>query len=223
MATSLVFPVIHHKNNTTTLRQAALAANCGADGVFLISHTAGEDGSITPLAEEVKGLFPALTVGINLLSLPALVAWEYARDFGLDAIWADECGVSSAGVTDAGRALAAKIKCWGAKGPQVFAGVAFKYQAPDTNPAKAAATARALGMVPATSGAATGQAPSVQKIASMSLDSGPLAIASGMTPENVSEFAPHLSHILVSTGVSRDFHRLDEQRLSQLIAAVRAA
>lgn len=47
----------------------------------------------------------------------------------------------------------------------------------------------------------------------------PLAIASGVTPDNVSAFLPHVSHILVSTGVSASFHEFDPARLRALVVA----
>ena len=44
-----------------------------------------------------------------------------------------------------------------------------------------------------------------------------------MTADNVSAFAPHLSRILVSTGVSRDEHRFDAELLRVFIARARGA
>ena len=46
---------------------------------------------------------------------------------------------------------------------------------------------------------------------------GELAIASGMTPENVRHYAPHLSYILVASGVSLDAYCIDQVRLKMLI------
>lgn len=104
----------------------------------------------------------------------------------------------------------------------VFGSVAFKYQPDEPNPAEAARQALAVGMIPTTSGAATGLAPEIAKIKGMSAAaSGRLAVASGMTPDNVAEYAPHLSHILVATGVARDEHTLDPLLLRRFVAAVR--
>lgn len=35
---SKVYPVIHYYNKETTISEAAKVFECGADGVFLISH-----------------------------------------------------------------------------------------------------------------------------------------------------------------------------------------
>ena len=66
----------------------------------------------------------------------------------------------------------------------------------------------------------TGHAPDPQKIFAMG-EGGALAIASGMTPENVATYAPALTHILVATGVSRTEHHIDPAKLSALIGQLR--
>jgi predicted TIM-barrel enzyme len=100
----------------------------------------------------------------------------------------------------------------------VFAGVAFKHQRPEPNPELAARMADKFGFIASTSGSATGVAAEVDKIARLrtALGDAPLAIASGVTPENVHEYAPHLSHILVATGVSESFHEFDYEKLYRL-------
>ena len=47
------------------------------------------------------------------------------------------------------------------------------------------------------------------------LDS-PLAIASGITPENVLEYVAYVDYFLVATGISRDFHHLDPEKMAAL-------
>ena len=47
--------------------------------------------------------------------------------------------------------------------------------------------------------------------------SGLLAVASGMTPDNISEFKPYLSHVLVSTGISKDEYHFDEEKINAFI------
>ena len=54
------------------------------------------------------------------------------------------------------------------------------------------------------------------------LEGAPLAIASGITPENVGDFLPYASAFLVATGISRNFHDLDPRRVARLVGVVRA-
>lgn len=219
-----VLPVIHHLDAATTLREAEIALECGADGVFLISHD-GACMSLLELGAAIKGRSPAAFVGINMLSRGALEAHDMACDFHLDALWADNVGVSSRGVANLGHSLAAAMNARNQKQTssvrphlQVFGSVAFKYQAHEPNPVLAGVNALDLGMIPTTSGAATGSAPTLEKVAAMSAAvHGKLAVASGMSCDNIEQFAPLLSHVLVSTGVSVDDFHFDRAKLRTLI------
>lgn len=215
-----VLPVIHHLDRLTTLAEVRVARAGGADGVFLISHH-GDDDDLLNIAWEAKQINAGFPIGINLLGYSAVVAAPKVAEMGLDMFWADNMGVSSLGLNDAGRTLQAFAKEH--PGIQCFASVAFKYQAHEPDPVGAARAAREAGFIATTSGAGTGKAPDVDKIARMGAD-GALAIASGVTPENVASFAPHLSHILVATGIARagsEYH-IDPAKLDDLIAKIAA-
>jgi hypothetical protein len=54
------------------------------------------------------------------------------------------------------------------------------------------------------------------------LGRSPLAVASGITPDNVCEYLPHADCFLVATGISQSFHDLDPRRVARLVAEVRA-
>ena len=218
---TVIYPVIHHDSHALTLEQAHIAYRHGADGVFLISHN-GEDLVLPGLARRLKQEIPNFKLGINLLSTHIIEAVEIAREYGLDMIWGDYCGVNSEGLDKNGVFLSE----WVHNNPliAVFASVVFKYQKTDPNPPQAAVNAQAAGFIATTSGSGTGKAPNVEKIQSMSAATqGVLAVASGMTVENVSQFQPYLSHILVSTGVSQDDYRFDEDKLQHFIAQVKQA
>ena len=223
-----IHAVIHHLNDPTTFEQAEIALRAGADGVFLISHH-GKDAALPDLARDVQKLRAPdgrrLRVGINLLRSTPMAAVSLAAIYGLDMAWLDNAGVSGHGTSDVGAALSAHVKAMPVdKRPQVFAGVAFKYQAFEPNPPAAARNAAALGFVPTTSGPATGMAPLVDTIETMSKAvSGRLAVASGMDVENVHLFAPHLSHILVASGVSLDTYHFDPERLAEFVRRAKSA
>jgi uncharacterized protein len=180
-----VWPVIHLAGRELALKNAAIAARCGAAGVFVISMD-GRDDDIDPVAAEIKAEFPDLKVGVNYLTLPASVALIRSMVLGMDATWSDKPGVRSDRITDGAFETAGLL----AARPQhlFFGSVAFKYQPVDTDPGAAATSALQLGMIPTTSGEATGQAPAVAKLRGMrnALGAGPLALASGVTPERLS-------------------------------------
>jgi uncharacterized protein len=74
-----------------------------------------------------------------------------------------------------------------------------------------------------TSGAGTGQAAHLEKISAMKAALGdlPLAIASGITPENVRDYLPISDCYLVATGLGDSFEELNPDRVAALVDGVR--
>lgn len=217
-----IWPVIHIKADAPalTMENASLAQACGCEGVFLISME-GDNQRVVPLAQHVKKKFSALRVGVNLLGVDAFRAMEQSLAAGLDATWSDSPGVSSQHVSGSARAVSKLLL----DNPThaFFGSVAFKYQSEELAPGAAAVAAADLGMIATTSGSATGVAPLAEKLIGMRAALGlrPLAVASGITPENAAVLGPYLSHILVATGISKSFYEFDEQRLRALVTKVR--
>ena len=50
----------------------------------------------------------------------------------------------------------------------------------------------------------------------------PLAIASGITPDNVADYLPFSDCYLVATGIGRSFEEFDPQLVKRLVQNVRA-
>jgi predicted TIM-barrel enzyme len=75
-----------------------------------------------------------------------------------------------------------------------------------------------------TSGPGTGKAASPDKIRTMkqALGDFPLAIASGITPDNIDDYLPNADCFLVATGVSSSFDELDAKLVEQLVEKVHA-
>jgi predicted TIM-barrel enzyme len=212
-----VYPVIHYLDRDTAFEEAQKAIDAKADGIFLISHR-GDDMELISVACAIKNQQPDLRVGVNFLSIDGLEATLMARKFNLPMVWGDDVGVDSKGLNDMGLSIQAQ-KMVAGSGLDVFASVAFKYRPHEPAPCIAAKNALQAGFIPTTSGSGTGSAPELSKIMAMSnATGGVLAVASGMTPENVVVYAPYLSHILVATGVSLDVHRMDVEKLKLLIS-----
>lgn len=214
-----IYPVIHFLNRTLALEQVALARECGASGVFLISHH-GDDYLLVDVAREAKDAHPTFSIGINLLTKRPLEAAALAQLYELDMVWADDMGVDSQGISEEGKFLSHFAQT----NPEItlFASVAFKYRPNEPYPSVAATNAQTAGFIPTTSGSGTGSAPDLAKIQAMhAATNGLLAVASGMTPENIADYEPFLSHVLVATGVSLDEYRIDPAKLKALIAPCR--
>lgn len=222
MKQPIVLPVIHYHTEALALKNAEVAFQAGCEGVFLI-HMDGTNDLLSPVARDIKRQWPDKLIGVNYLGWSPEEAVAKNIEDGLDMTWTDRQLTHSAehpwpAVTAVREALKA------APSHQLFAGVAFKYQTPvEPEPATAAVAALDFGFIPTTSGAATGKAADMVKLQSLrsALGDGPLAVASGVTPENAAEHAPYLTHILVATGVSHNFHELDFEKLCRLRGALR--
>jgi len=221
-----ILPVIHFASAEATLQAAETAFDAGCDGVFLI-HMGGADRLLDAPAVAVKRRWPERFVGTNRLRMSAADAVRLDASLGLDGTWSDAPGISTV-PRHAGdlSPLAAAVAAAQAQNPafRFFASVAFKYQPPEPDPPAAARLAAAQGWIATTSGAATGVAADMAKLAGMRVALGtlPLAVASGVTPENAAEHARYVSHILVATGISfPDRDVFDPGRLAALLAALR--
>lgn len=217
-----LYPVIHQLTQETSLSEATIAYEAGVDGVFLISH-GGSDHDLIEPAQIIKQRYPTMKVGINCLGMSAQDALETAISAKLDMVWVDDCGVRSDSISSFVEPL---IKMHNLYPIDLFGSVAFKYQKEDSNPAEAARRAADFGMIPTTSGSGTGSAPEVEKIKSMQLglsgnETKVLALASGMTPDNIDLFLPWATHFLVSTGISKDFYHLDKTLLTNMVLKIK--
>lgn len=227
----VVTPVIHVLGVAQVAENLAHVARAGAAGAFLINHDFDRD-TFLPILRQARRDHPDLWLGVNFLAedgrtgFPQLAALA-AEGLALDALWADDACLNEtrADQTEA-EAIAAARAASGWQG-LYFGGVAFKKQRPVAEadyPASARLGARWLDVV-TTSGLATGQAPDLAKIATFRAAIGdrPLALASGITPENAAAFCADVDCFLVATGINRpgDFYTIDPARLDALLAITR--
>lgn len=220
MSAIKIYPVVH----VYTFEQAVFAGHQalnepGTQGAFIMSLH-GEDELALEVATMLQQVYPNKTVGVNLLYTDHLTAIGLAVAASLKAIWFDNVGITSSGATP----ITHDILQTNNNQLEIFGSVAFKYATVDPNPPEAARIARELGMIPVTSGPATGHPPTVHKVQAMSystiqaLQPLNLGIASGMAPNNISDFAPYLSHVLVATGIlASDGETFDIPKLQRLI------
>jgi len=214
-----LLPVIHVTDEAQALEQATIATEAGADGVWLINH--GIDApELWRVFEAVRQKDPGLWIGLNFLDLLPIEAMHQMTDM-VDGLWCDDGGIRVAGPTAQARAMWGLKESKGWKG-QLFGGVAFKGQRPVEDCAAAAKLGAPVMDVVTTSGTGTGVAAAVEKIAGMKAGLGdrPLAVASGITPDNVLEYVAYVDYFLVATGISRDFHHLDPGKTAALAGII---
>jgi len=218
-----IIPVIHYADDNQAMRNAERAIEAGCDGVMLIEMR-GRNTDLLFAGSAIKRRWPHAHVGINHLNTETRLAVTSNIGVGVDSTWTDEQLTHTSG---SAAWEAARLNCLLSAAPHtVFCAVAFKYQQYEPDPCGAARRAVALGFIPTTSGPATGCAADPSDLAVIRDAIGPrapLAIASGITPDNVDAFLPFVSHILVSTGVSSSFHEFDREKLRLLRSAAIAA
>ena len=207
-----VWPVIHVASPSQSIECARIAHGCGCTGIFLISMR-GKDDPLQDIGAGIRSRLPDLKIGINYLTKQCDKALALNIENGFDATWTDASGVRSDIILPKAHAVRALIQT--NPGHLFFGGVAFKYQEEDKDPPLAAKFALDYRMIPTTTGEGTGIAAPAQKLAGIraAIGDAPLAIASGMTPDNVGELGAFLTHILVATGVSKNEHEFDEPLL----------
>lgn len=216
----VLLPVIHVECQSQAIRNARLARDLGCDGVFLINHAVSQQ-ELLDIHTKLKTTLPDFWMGVNCLGLDHPI--PLFVDTSLSGIWVDSAGIDErkndqtyAKWVDSAR----KQQSW----PGLyFGGVAFKYQRSVSDVATAARLAMGYMDVVTTSGPGTGAAADARKIAQMKTALGdfPLAIASGVTPENVEQYLPFVDCLLVATGISRSFSELDPSLLEALVSKVR--
>ncbi|MEO0625088.1 MAG: adenine phosphoribosyltransferase [Pseudomonadota bacterium] len=224
----VVLPVIHVQDKAQTDDNIRILLGEGAAGCFLINHDFELDAFL-PIIRAIRAAHPRLWLGVNFLAVPGRDAFPVLADLAtegcpVEAYWADDARIDER--TDAQpEAEAATAARTGWNG-LYFGGTAFKKQRPVAEAGYAAAAGIAAQHmdVVTTSGAATGIEAEDTKIATFreAVGDRPLALASGITPENAPRYAD-VDAFLVATGINYpgDFHRIDPQRLAALMRITR--
>jgi len=218
----VVLPVIHVQCREQAVRNATMAREAGADGVFLINHGI-TFGQLLEVHNAVEDAHRDWWIGVNCLDLDPEVV--FARVSSLVAgVWVDNAMIREDQEDQpAAQAVLDSQRRNGWKG-LYFGGVAFKYQRPVDDLRTAVVLARNYMDVVTTSGPGTGKPAHVEKIHTMKAALGDfaLAIASGITPENVTDYLPFSDCYLVASGISRTFNELDPLMVKRLLDTVRS-
>jgi len=201
--------------------------------VFLINHDFPRD-ALVPILEPVRGRFPPLWLGVNFLAVTGRDAFPILGDLESRGILVDAYGADDARIDEStddqveAREIA-EIRASSGWSGLYFGGTAFKKQrevAPEHYERSAVIATGYMDAV-TTSGVATGEATDLSKVETFRRGCGDhaLAIASGVTLNNVHLYAGPVDGILVATGINHDgdFYNIDPERLRALIARARQA
>lgn len=224
----VLLPVVHPISREAALASIRLAHDIGVRGVFLIDQGMIER-DVLALVREVRDHYPSLWIGVNLLSRAPAEALVASLDVcgAIDGIWSDNAGVDERDVHAQARAFVAARQCAGWRG-LYFGGVAFKYQREiaQEHLGHAAACAAPYMDVVCTSGPGTGHAADVSKVQALRSGLGgdhALALASGVTAQNVRRYRPYVQAFLVGTGIESRLGVLDSGKVEALLGAMQKA
>ena len=222
-----VLPVIHALDETQVARNIIVAVGAGAPGVFLINHDFPPE-QLVPILCEMRTRFPQLWLGVNFIGVPGSTAFPILGDladrgYPMNAYWADDTRLDERiGQQRDAEAISLARRQSGWQG-LYFGGTAFKKQRiiqPESY-AKAASLACQHVDVVTTSGPATGAAAALSKIQTFRAACGdhPIALASGVSVDNVRTFAPLVDAILIATGINveGDFYNIDAAKLGIIL------
>jgi hypothetical protein len=200
----VLLPVIHPVSKTTALDSIQTAVESDADGIFLINQGMST-AQVLGFIPEVHQRYPDLWIGVNLLGAEPEEVIGLIADLPVGGIWSDNAEIDELSDTQpAGERFQQARNKAGWQG-LYFGGVAFKYQREVPAPLlpDAATRARPWMDVITSSGPGTGYAASVEKAKALRAGAGthPLALASGVSPENVDEFLPYVDAYLVASEI----------------------
>lgn len=217
-----ILPVIHVESKKQASSNSHLAQQQGCDGVFLVGHGMQHD-ELLEIHHAVSNQLRGWWIGVNCLDLTPSAVFEVLTD-EVSGVWVDNALIDerTENQPEAEEVSRARLKS-GWQG-LYFGGVAFKYQRPVADLEKAVQLAAKYMDVITTSGPGTGQAADRDKIQTMkdSLGSSPLAIASGITPQNIDSYLDIADCFMVSTGISRSWSELDPELVNSLVTKIRA-
>ncbi len=216
-----LYPVIHVRDHRGATQNIRTAFENGADGIFLINHTISSE-KLLAIASTVRLEWPNRFIGINLLDAGAGTAFAQAssQEHELNAVWVDDSGIGDR-VWSFADHLYERMQRSPWPG-YYFASVAFKGQSRVGDVGLAARLAAELAHVVVTSGTETGSPPEVSKIRTMknAIPDHPLAIASGMTCENIHQFLPYADIFMVATGISDRTDNLDARKVHTMATII---
>ena len=203
-----IIPVIHLVNFDQVITNIETCIKLGVNNVFIINHlTEWDDLMIT--ARKVKMRYPNLWVGLNFLDIEPKAILTY--DLPYDALWIDK----TLSLDD--------IKTKEFKG-EIFSGLNFKYQKQFYGLFldDAVQLVKQTSTTACTSGAGTGISASTKKIEELKalLGDFPLALASGVSSENIEMYLPFVDTFLVASSITDKHEFIQEDLLKELISKI---
>lgn len=200
--TTELIPVIHMINENQVLTNVKTCLSCGVEKVFIINYQSSSEELIR-CAKRVKETYPKLWVGINMLD--KFIEDAILYEFGFDGLWCDQ---------------SIKLEDYRHRKFEgmLFTGLAFKYQPQPKDIELACKESILTSDVSTTSGPGTGRAANIAKILELRehLGDHPMAIASGVSVDNVDLYKGIVNYLLVASSITSASEVIYKDKLLEL-------
>ena len=222
----IILPVIHVLTHDQAASNIDKLIAAGIHGCFLINHDF-EVATFLPIIRTIRTQYPDFWIGVNFLAVNGGDAFPILAELAeagclIDAYWADDARIDERENLQTEAERISQIRHESNWTGLYFGGTAFKKQRPvhADDYATAAHIAGGYMDVVTASGSATGNAAESSKIATFrnALPEAPIALASGITPENAADYAM-IDCFMVATGINitNDFYTIDPAKLDLLM------
>ena len=198
---SEIIPVIHMLNEEQVFTNVDTCIASGIEKIFIINHAVSTQDLLS-CAFKVRDKYDIWT-GVNMLGTEGRHAIQI--DWNLDGIWCDET-------------LKFEDVYPSCYEGMVFSGLAFKYQPQPLDLKKACEEIKPVCNVATTSGVGTGQAANIAQIHRIRAYLGdfPMAIASGISAENVKYYKDIADYLLVASSITDSNELIIADKLKEL-------
>ena len=226
----IILPVIHVLTHDQAASNIDKLIAAGIRGCFLINHDF-EVATFLPIIRTIRTQYPDFWIGVNFLAVSGGDAFPILAELAeagclIDAYWADDARIDEHENLQTEAERISQIRHESNWIGLYFGGTAFKKQRPvhADDYSTAAHIAGGYMDVVTTSGIATGKSADIGKLDQFrhSLPDRPIALASGITPENAHDYGM-VDCFMVATGINieDDFYTVDPARLTRLVAICR--
>ena len=226
----IILPVIHVIDHDQTASNIETLIDAGISRCFLINHDFDVD-KFLPIIRSIRTRYKNFWIGLNFLSVTGRDAFPILATLAkqgchIDAYWADDARIDEREEQQIEAEEIQNIRQQAGWDGLYFGGTAFKKQR-EVKPADYAKAAQIAGSfmdVVTTSGIATGNPAEISKVATFrsALPNKPIALASGITPENAADYAM-VDCFMVATGINitDDFYHIDPAKIGLLTSKCR--
>ncbi len=203
-----IFPVIHLVDYDQVTKNIDTCLSLGVNQVFIINHLTNFN-DLFFFANKARINYPELWVGVNVLDLTPRTVLDLKLPY--KGYWFDKTLTLEEieGKTITG---------------EIFSGLNFKYQKQfhDDDLIKAIKLIKQTSTIACTSGVGTGHEAPIKKIENLRnlLGDFPLALASGVSADNIELYLPYVDYYLVASSITDKDEIINKDKLKKLIDKV---